>query len=190
MKNGTMSSGSSQTAMRIVGHNLDGAREKDDFYATPAQSTKALLNIEKFKGDIWEPCCGEGHISKVLVEHGYNVKSTDLVDRGYGQAGVDFLFETNRCDNIITNPPYKNALEFAEKAVQLCDRKVALLLKLNFLEGIRRKSFFESRPPAWIYVFSRRQSLMKNGKPYKGGMMALAWFVWDSAQRQTRVGWL
>jgi hypothetical protein len=185
-----MSYSSKQAALKIVGHNLDGTREKDDFYATPTQTTRALLNIEKFRGKIWEPCCGEGHISRVLVEHGYSVRSTDLVDRGYGQPRVDFLLETRRCDNIITNPPYRNALEFAEKAVQLCDRKVALLLKLNFLEGIRRKSFFETRPPAWVYVFSQRQSLMKNGKPYKGGMMALAWFVWDSAQRQTRVGWI
>ena len=185
-----MSSSSKQTAMKIVGHNLNGSREKDDFYATPHRTTEALLWVEKFRGDIWEPCCGEGHISKVLVEHGYSVRSTDLVDRGYGQPRVDFLFETKHFDNIITNPPYKNALEFAEHAVQLCDRKCALLLKLNFLEGIKRKSFFESYPPAWVYVFSQRQSLMKNGKPYKGGMMALAWFVWDSAQRQTRVGWL
>ena len=185
-----MSSSSAKTAMKIVGHNLNGSRQKDDFYATPPRTTKALLNVEKFKGDIWEPCCGQGHISRVLMEHGYSVRSTDLVDRGYGQPRIDFLLETKRCDNIITNPPYKNALEFAEHAVQLCDRKVALLLKLNFLEGIRRKSFFETRPPAWVYVFSQRQSLMKNGEPYKGGMMALAWFVWDSAQRQTRVGWL
>ena len=175
---------------RIVGCNLRGDREVNDFYATSRPVIEALLKVEKFEGNIWEPCCGEGHISKVLIEHGYNVKSSDLIDRDYGTPHIDFLSEASECDNIITNPPYKNALDFAEKAVELACGKTALLLKLNFLEGIKRKSFFEVRPPAWVYVFSQRQSLMKNGKPYKGGMMALAWFVWDSAQRQTRVGWI
>ena len=187
-----MSFDNKEIAMKIVGYNLDGNREPNDFYATPPQTTKALLNVEKFEGKIWEPCCGEGHISDVLIERGYSVKSTDLVDRGYGQSRIDFLFETNRYDNIVTNPPYKNALEFVGKAVCLTNYKCALLLKLNFLEGIKRKGFFKSNPPTTVYVFSQRQSLMKNGVPYKGGMMALAWCVWDkkSELTQSRVDWL
>jgi len=181
-----------QQAMSIVGFNNKGDRQKDDFYATPEPTTEALLSVEKFEGRVWEPCCGEGHISKVLIRHGYEVQSTDLVDRNYGQSRIDFLFETTKCDNIITNPPYKNALDFAEKAVQLASNKCALLLKLNFLEGIKRKAFFAVHPPATVYVFSQRQSLMKNGVPYQGGMMALAWFVWHINQTTsfTKIEWL
>lgn len=73
-----------QAGLKIIGHNKRGDRERDDFYATPAPSTEALLSVEQFEGNIWEPCCGEGHISRVLEDAGYTVQSTDLVDRGYG----------------------------------------------------------------------------------------------------------
>ena len=100
-------------AQKIIGFGND--REKNDFYATPQESTESLLRVTTFRGDIYEPCCGQGHISKVLIKNGYNVFSSDLVDRGYGTPRIDFLMETKKHDNIITNPPFKNALEFAEK---------------------------------------------------------------------------
>ena len=49
------------------------------------------MRVTTFRGDIYEPCCGQGHISKVLIENGYNVFSSDLVDRGYGTPRIDFL---------------------------------------------------------------------------------------------------
>ena len=98
------------SAMKISGHNFRGDREKNDFYATPSQATEKLLQVEQFDGKIYEPCCGQGHISKVLIKNGYDVESTDLVDRGYGQSHIDFLMETNVRDNIITNPPYGKLL--------------------------------------------------------------------------------
>ncbi len=104
------------------------------------------MRVTTFRGDIYEPCCGQGHISKVLIKNGYNVFSSDLVDRGYGTPRIDFLMETQKHDNIITNPPFKNALEFAEKAVELSRYKVALLLKLSFLEGVARRDFFKRYP--------------------------------------------
>lgn len=183
---------SKDRAMQIVGYNKNGDREKDDFYATPAEATVSLLKAEKFEGSIYEPCCGEGHISKVLEAHGYRVKSSDLIDRGYGKPRQDFLFERQQHANIVTNPPYKNALDFVEQAVELSNLKCALLLKLSFLEGQKRKLFFEARPPSRIHVFSQRQSLMKNGESYTGGMMALAWFIWDQEDKsgEAKVRWL
>lgn len=169
---------------KSIGYNCENSRQKDDYYATPPETTAALLRVEKFFGDIYEPCCGEGHMSKVLIENGYNVISSDLVNRGYGESRIDFLMETKKVPNIITNPPYKNAIEFAEHAMWLAQKKVALLLKLNFLEGVNRKRFFESFPPKTVHVFSNRQSLRKNGKFYKSGMMALAWFVWEKNNKQ------
>ena len=177
-------------AQQIVGYS--DTREKDDFYATPSESTSALLNVEEFVGGIYEPCCGQGHIANVLKDiGGYEVEASDLIDRGYGTPRIDFLMERTRRDNIVTNPPYKNALDFAEQAINLSKRKVALLLKLNFLEGVARHKFFEVHPPKTVWVFSQRQSLMKNGTPYSGGMMALAWFVWEQGNNeQPRIGWI
>ena len=178
--------------MKLSGFNLRGDRQKDDFYATPPTATEALLKAEKFDGEVWEPCCGQGHISKVLMERGYQVESTDLVDRGFGTPRIDFLMETKKRDNIITNPPYgKLAVQFARHANQIAKNKVALLLKLQFLEGVERQRFFQETPPARVHVFSQRQSLMKDGKSYSGGMMALAWYVWDKKwDSETVVRWI
>ena len=87
-------------AQKIIGFGDN--REKNDFYATPEESTESLLRVASFRGDIYEPCCGQGHISKVLIKHGFNVFSSDLVDRGYGTPRIDFLMEKNRLNVAVT----------------------------------------------------------------------------------------
>tara|TARA_S200002703_G_C3671250_1_gene206086 strand:+ start:42 stop:620 length:579 start_codon:yes stop_codon:yes gene_type:complete len=178
--------------MLINGFNLRGDRQKDDFYATPLEATQQLLDVEKFQGKIYEPCCGQGHISKVLIKNGYDVESSDLVDRGYGKSNIDFLMEYQTRDNIITNPPYGRLLmQFVRQTQKIADKKIAMLLKLTFLEGQERKEFFKEYPPTRVHVFSKRLSLMKNGESYDGGMMALAWFVWEKNNKTTTtINWL
>ena len=68
-----------------------GQREEEDFYPTHPSITQMLLDREKLEGTIWEPACGEGDMSEVLIKEGYDVLSTDLIDRGYGEGGIDFL---------------------------------------------------------------------------------------------------
>ena len=181
-----------EIAMKTVGFNVRGDRQKDDYYATPPEATDALLSVESFEGNIFEPCCGEGHISKRLIERGYTVESSDLVDRGYGIPRRDFLFEREKRDNIITNPPYaKMSLLMAEHAQSIARYKTALLLKITFLEGVAREEFFQRHPPARVWVFSRRLSLLKDGQSYKGGMMCLAWFVWETGStKPPQIGWI
>jgi hypothetical protein len=180
------------SAMKIIGHNFRNDREKDDFYATPFEATKRLLEVEKFSKKIYEPCCGQGHISKVLLNNGHDVESTDLIDRGFGQSNIDFLMEYKKRDNIITNPPYGRLLmQFVKQCQYLSKNKTALLLKLTFLEGQERKEFFEKYPPIRVHVFSKRLALMKNGESYDGGMMALAWFIWEKGNKNKPiVSWL
>lgn len=59
-------------------------RVPHDFYPTPPEAVRALLSVEAFEGSIWEPACGDGAISKVLLAAGFDVVSTDLIDRGFG----------------------------------------------------------------------------------------------------------
>lgn len=103
---------------------------------------------------IWEPACGEGHISKVLQAHGYQVISTDLVYRGFGDPEpLDFLKETldGFEGDIITNPPYSTGLEFVQRALESVrpGGKVAMFLKVQFLEGQKRGAFFKNTPPPY-----------------------------------------
>ena len=75
-------------------HTAD-ERAANDYYATDPQAVEMLLALESFAPLIWEPACGEGHISKVLTANGYEVISTDLIYRGYGEPEpMDFLTET------------------------------------------------------------------------------------------------
>lgn len=165
-------------AQSLVG--TSEGRPEHDYYPTPPEATLALLDAEKFVGTIWEPACGEGHISKVLIDYGYKVRSTDLIDRGYGDGGQDFLKSFDMCENIITNPPYNIAQEFVEHALARTTGKVAMLCKLQFLEGAKRKKMFERTPLEHVLVFSKRIKMSRNGvDQYSSSMIAFAWFVWN-----------
>ena len=161
-------------------------REAFDYYATDPKAVEMLLELEQFSPVIWEPACGEGHISKVLQAHGYEVISTDLIYRGFGDPEpLDFLKESLEDfeGDIITNPPYKYALEFVEQALNSVQpgRKVAMFLKLQFLEGKSRKQFFLHNPPKVVYVSSSRLICAMNGEfsKYPSSAVAYAWFVWE-----------
>jgi hypothetical protein len=163
-------------------HSITGVSEgrpEHDFYPTPSIATSSLLEKESFTGIIWECACGDGAMSKVLEET-HQVYSTDLIYRGYGEGGIDFLTTNEKVENIITNPPYKYATEFAEHALNSTSGKVAMLLKIQFLEGIKRFDFFKNSPLKSVYVFSRRIHFSRNGeKLHNHSMMCFAWFVWE-----------
>ena len=163
--------------LNIVGHNTKGDRIDNDFYPTPEIATNKLLEKESFKGNIWECACGDGAISKILIKKNYNVYSSDLINRGYGETGIDFLKTNKVFDNIITNPPFKLSLEFALHGFKSVTNKLVLFQKLVFLEGIKRKQeLFSLNKLKNIYVISNRLKF----KGYKtGGLMCFAWFVFD-----------
>lgn len=131
-------------------NHTDKERAANDYYATEPKAAELLLEVESFSPVIWECACGEGHLAEVFRKQGYYVKATDLIDRGYGLGGVDFLSENIEFyGDIITNPPYKYAKEFVEHAIETVadGYKVAMFLKLQFLEGKTRKVFFQKYPP-------------------------------------------
>ena len=176
--------GNQRSVFSIIGasNHSRAERAENDFYASPPHAVEMLLEMETFSKDIWEPACGQGHISKVLEAHGYNVYSTDLVDRGYGHGGFDFLkcSNTNQDTDVITNLPYSLAQEFVEKSLEVIGEghKVAMFLKLTFLEGKNRRVMFEQYPPKVVYVSSSRLTCGKNGVEWLPSSICYAWFVW------------
>jgi hypothetical protein len=180
-------------------NHTDKERENDDFYATEPKATKLLCDVEKFEHPIWECACGKGHMSEVLLECGYQVYSSDLIDRGYG-AQVDFLQATTKDLqwDIITNPPYKYAKEFIDKALEIVADgcKIAMFLKIQFLEGKGRKILFTENPPKTIYVSSSRLLCAKNAEFEKmieggGSAVAYAWYIWEKGYKgNTTIKWI
>ena len=168
----------------LNGHSLAGMstsryRVQNDFYATPEESTKALLAVEGIIYPVLEPACGAGHISKLLGKDdgsGDYVISSDLIDRGYGCKDVDFLandftktmvnlgINIHAIKTIITNPPFSLFQEFAEKS-------------LSF-QNVQKVIMFKARQNPL-----RNGSLVdENGKPW-ASTMAFAWFVWEKGYR-------
>lgn len=163
-----------------------------DFFPTPRWATFALIDNEKFEGDIWECACGDGTMSRVLEETEQPVFSSDLYERGYGEAGHDFLKAQRKADNIITNPPYNCAEQFVATGIRQAKHKFALLLRLAFLEGANRaRTIFSECPPSRVWVFSERITFYPAGAERKGsGTTAYAWFVWDAdAPSGTELRW-
>lgn len=175
-------------------------RESNDFYATDGIAIDKLLSVYKLPRTIWEPACGQGHLSKRLESMGHNVRSTDLIDRGFGVSCKDFLKErTCEQECILTNPPYKYATEFVLHALDILpnDGVCAMFLKTTFLEGKkRREMLFDKHPPKYMFQFSERVLCAKNAdfdgmKKGGGSAVAYAWFVWEKGYKgQTTIKWI
>jgi hypothetical protein len=182
-------------------NHTDKERENDDYYATDPIAIDVLINDGgiTFDKNIWECSAGEGHLSEQLKKYGYNVRSTDLIDRGYCESGVDFLTYNEIWNgDILTNPPYKYAKEFIEHALEIVPEgnKVAMFLKVQFLEGKARKKLFELNPPKYVLVSSSRILCAKNAdfegmKAGGGSAVAYAWYIFEKGYKgKTTLDWI
>lgn len=203
--------GNRATHLKIIGssHGSQSERVANDFYETDPATIDGLLKVYSLPHRIWECACGNGSLSKKLESLGYDVVSTDLVGRGYGQGGINFLAseEENRMFNenfegfpkvdcILTNPPYKYATEFVKRALQLVNDggSVVMFLKLTFLEGKKRyNEIFRITPPRYVFQFVERQKCAPNGdfSKIESSAVAYAWFVWEKGyEGETIIKWI
>lgn len=180
-------------------------RQEHDYYATHPQAVRDFLialdrdDVELNKY-IWECACGKGHMAEVFKDNSYQVYATDLIDRGYGITGVDFLTTydyPNGYDgyDIFTNPPFKLAEEFAYRGNQIIQKgcKFGLFVKIQFLESKSRKKLFEKYPPKYIYVYSERQQCSMNGdfENLKAKTQAYIWVIWEKGFKgETITRWI
>jgi hypothetical protein len=174
-------------------NHSDYERPVTDYYATDPIAIDLLCQKEELF-DVWECSCGGGHLAKRLEEKGLLSYASDLHDHGYGQTGVDFLKTKRSHSWIVTNPPYRNALEFCRHAISQSSN-VAMLLKITFLEGQKRQAFFRQNPPSKVYVFSKRLQCAMNGDfgifKDKSSAACYAWFVWtDGFEGLPRIDWI
>lgn len=184
-------------------NHTDKERESNDYYATDPLAIDKLVgnSFLELPHKIWECACGQGHLSEELKFFGYDVVSTDLVDRGYGEV-CDFLKADampDGCECILTNPPYKYALEFVKHALKLLPNGglCVMFLKTTFLEGQKRyDELFSVTPPRYILQFSKRVLCAKNGEFQRmrdggGSAVAYAWYVWKKGcNGETTLKWI
>lgn len=163
--------------------NLEACEERrdGDFYPTPWEAIESLARSEEdeIRGKhIWEPACGDGAISEHLKNY-YQCKvfSTDLVDRGYGTGGIDFILTRRKAvkyNRIITNPPFVLAEEFIRKCMKLKLSFCALLLKSHYYHADCRIGLFNEFPPSRVYPIGWRVDFTGGGANH----LDCSWFVW------------
>ena len=171
-------------------NHTDKEREQNDFYATDPAAIDLLKKKIELPKQILEPACGSGCLSERLVELGHEVKSCDLIDRGYGDV-QDFFKMTeppfNGDFSIVTNPPYKYAKEFVLHSLDLVPdgSLVCMFLKTTFAEGKGRyKDLFSIYPPLKVLQCVERVLCAKNGdfdymRAHGGSAVAYAWWIWE-----------
>jgi hypothetical protein len=166
------------------------AERGHDCYPTHPVAVHALMRAVRLPGVLWEPCCGDGAIVRVLRRAGHTVIAQDLVDYGCpdSRSGIDFLTETSAppgCDTIVTNPPYMLAKEFVVKAMELVP-PVIMLLRIAFIEAESRRDILDGGKFAAYYPFRNRVPMMHrlNWEGPKGSpAIGFAWYVWDRNHR-------
>lgn len=186
--------------------NGDSSHSKEDraqwdYYATEPKATRLLLELEDFSRNIWECAAGEHHIANVLWDAGHYVRCSDIIDRTGDTEIIDFLSYDGEWDgDIISNPPYNQCREFCEKAIETVTdgHKVAMFLKLSFLEGQSRRDFFKKYPPKTVWVSTSRLGcakngefkLDKNGNPKSDSAVAYCWYIWEKGfQGEPTIKW-
>lgn len=173
----------------MLGVNPNAIREKNDFYATNPHALEIAMPILKeiLHNDVWECACGQGHLAKVLKDNGYEVKSTDLIDRGWGGT-QDFLQTTEKFKgDILTNPPFKLAEQFVAKSFELLEEGnyAIFFLKVQFLESKSRKKMFEKYPLKYLIVNSERQQCAKDAdfEHLKATTQCYCWYVFQKGYK-------
>ena len=197
--------GNSKSTFITLGasNHTDKERENMDFYATDPVAIDGLKKVFDIPHVIYEPCCGQGHLSKRLEELGHKVYSTDLIDRGYGNGNIDFLkldkLPYEDCQCILTNPPYKLASEVVLKSLDLLNDGgyCIMFLKTIFLEGKKRyDTIFSKNPPKYMFQFVKRVLCAKNAEFDRmiaggGSAVSYAWYVWEKGYKgDTIVKWI
>lgn len=164
----------------------DDVREENDFYATDPKALELFLDQSNITlKNVWECACGQGHLAEVLKKRSLLGRASDLIDRGYGQTESNFFYYSDIWDgDILTNPPYNDALNFCKHALDCIDdgNKVIMLMRIQFLEGKKRKTFLQENPPKYVYVSSSRLLLAKNADFIKYNTPSAncyAWYVWE-----------
>lgn len=168
-----------------------------DFFPTPPWGTRALLTHvlphvwpwpDLFKGEAWDPCCGEGHMALVLDEAFAAVAASDIHDYGFGgvsdflHPGCSIPFGPQGPDWIVMNTPFNQTTAFILKALTIAQRGVAVLARTAIAEGqARYRDLFARRPPQLEAIFVERLP-MHRGRyvvgPRSKTATSYAWFVW------------
>lgn len=180
-----------------------------EFFPTPPWATRALCETldtrtpELARMTAWDPCAGAGHMALALSEYFSGVSATDVVDyRPWGPllwpvSMHNFLTPARpakRPDWIVMNPPFNHLGAFITRALASTGRGVAVLMRMQALEGRKRHAgIWSKHPPTFIAQFVERVPMVQSRlDPESSTATAYAWVVWagDGPTGSTRFKWI
>lgn len=189
-------------------------RAKLDYYSTePPEVLNILrtLGIDFSNQSILEPCVGGGHMATAIEQYCNeknctNVKliGSDIKDRGWTAEnwdltyGLDFFaddYPNYKADWVIMNPPYGVIEPFTIRALEIAEKGMVMLARLQFLEGKGRyEKIFAENPPTDIYVYVDRICCHKNGdvQQNEAKIQAYCWTCWINEHKGngTQLHWI
>lgn len=182
------------TSSAVMAQRVE-ARDSLDFFPTPPWATRALCEWLIGRGhqlhlqDVHEPACGAGDMARPLGEYFDTVSAHDVHDHGW--AGIDrvhdFLLSPpleNLEGWIITNPPFRLAVDFIRLARVRAEYGVAMLVRTSFLEGAERyRALYESDRPTHVLQFCERVPMFRGRLNGKGSTAtSYCWLVWERSK--------
>ncbi|MBN9441127.1 hypothetical protein [Bosea sp. (in: a-proteobacteria)] len=134
-------------------------REENEHYVESPWVGRRLFEVERFEGEVCDPCCGFGNMMEGARAAGLEIRAFDLVNRGYEHlwGTRDFLRSRQRFANFAMNPPFGPIEEFTRHAVRLAERKVAVVFPARRLNAAG--SWLRELPLARIYFLTPRPSM-------------------------------
>lgn len=167
------------------------AKDSADDFPTPPWATRALIEHVIGRDVVagktcLEPAAGRGYMSKPLAEYFGRVDSADAYNYGFAPVRdfLTFPYEAMSHDWVITNPPFRLAEEFVQRAMTVAREGVAILARTVFLESVGRyEGIFKDNPPTIFAQFSERVPMVKGRLDKKASTATgYAWFVWVKNQ--------
>src|SRR5262245_52351090 len=112
-------------------------RDAHNFYVDPRWCSERLFAVEAFGGLIWDPAAGSGTIPRAAGAAGLSNFASDIADHGSGLR-QDFLIASAPAEafNVVTNPPFKLARAFVERALTLGAVKTAIIFPTARLNAV------------------------------------------------------
>lgn len=168
--------------------NKKWKRHPDDWYVEPMWVNERLFAVEQFEGRIWDPAAGLRRILLAAEVAGHATVGSDIKVRvPDAYQAVNFLDvpidDAASEPNIVCNPPFRHAESFVQHALQLAERKVAMLLPAAWVQGQTRSRWLSRTPLRRVWFLTPRPSMLPGqiiatGEKPGSGIQDFAWFVW------------
>lgn len=169
--------------------------KRTDFYPTPWWCVHRLLEGLQLPGGRWlEPAAGELAIVEAVrkvrqdiewttVDFRETVNGTDLVAdfTFFGCPELDLLTPPGGFDVCLTNPPFSQAVDFVDSALERA-KLVVMLLRLDWLGSMDRDQWHRDHPSDF-YLLPNRPSFDGKGSD----SCEYAWFKWPGEGRYFRL---